>query len=105
METKTLLDISTNNANQKVSAEEAADVYNNRDKLSMPASAYMGNYQIYKAEMNKLDAASFGDYQGLAKSLANGNMFSVVKKYKEEAIKKKSCWLRRSLMKAPGGIA
>lgn len=88
METKTLLDISTNDANQKVSAEEAANVYNNRDKLSMPASAYMGNYQLYKTEMDKLDAASFGDYQGLAKSLANGNMFSVVKKYKEEAIKK-----------------
>lgn len=88
METKTLLDISNNEASQKVSAEEAANVYNNRDKLSMPASAYMGNYQLYQAEMNKLNMDSIGEYQGLAKSLANGNMFTVIKKEREELRKK-----------------
>ena len=88
METKTLLDISNNEASQKVSAEEAANVYNNRDKLSMPASAYMGNYQLYQAEMNKLNIDSIGEYQGLAKSLANGNMFTVIKKEREELRKK-----------------
>lgn len=88
METKTLLDISNNEASQKVSAEEAANVYNNRDKLSMPASAYMGNYQLYQAEMNKLNMDSMGEYQGLAKSLANGNMFTVIKKEREELRKK-----------------
>lgn len=88
METKTLLDISNNESSQKVSAEEAANVYNNRDKLSMPASAYMGNYQLYQAEMNKLNMDSIGEYQGLAKSLANGNMFTVIKKERDELRKK-----------------
>ena len=94
METKTLLDISNNEVSQNVSSEEAAKIYNDRTNLKLPASAYMGNYQLYKNEMDSLDKGltSYDDFQGLAKSLSNSNMFSVVKahhkelKAKEEAV-------------------
>ena len=90
METKTLADISSNDVNQTVSAEEAANIYNNRAKLSNPASAYMSDYQLYQAEMNRLDMdlKTFNDYKGLAKSLANSNMFALVKQEREELRKK-----------------
>lgn len=86
METKTLLDISNNEVSQNVTSEEAAKIYNDRTNLRLPASAYMGNYQLYKNEMDALDKGltSYDDFQGLAKSLSNGDMFSVIKAHRKE---------------------
>ena len=86
METKTLLDISNNEVSQNVTSEEAAKIYNDRTNLKLPASAYMGNYQLYKNEMDALDKGltSYDNFQGLAKSLSNGDMFSVIKAHRKE---------------------
>ena len=86
METKVFLDITNNDASHNVSAEEAANIYNNRSKLELPASAYMGDYQAYQSEMSRLNEnkKTLNDFQGLAKSLANSQIFPMIKKDKEK---------------------
>lgn len=89
--------INDNSLSQKATPEEAAEIYNNRDKIANAPSAYMSDYNLYKAEVenSRLQLNKYLDYRGLAKSLSNNNLYSVIKGHEEELKRKEDILKQR----------
>lgn len=89
--------INDNSLSQKATAEEAAEIFNNREKIANAPSAYMSDYNLYKAEVenSRLQLNKYLDYRGLAKSLSNNNLYSVIKSHEDELRRKEDILSQR----------
>lgn len=89
--------INDNSLSQKATAEEAAEIFNNREKIANAPSAYMSDYNLYKTEVenSRLQLNKYLDYRGLAKSLSNNNLYSVIKSHEDELRRKEDILSQR----------